>query len=470
MNQQETPSPREHHFYISIAKFLFRHPDLGIVSVMDPIRIGQARTHGLDPLILYGLTVPGLPIRWMTFAPADQPRALRDVLQEAWRDAEGLRGPPDILRIGRHLSQAALGLAAEMAGIGVRVEVADPREKSLPASLRSAQSESKWIPGKSGRTVRTVWDAVPELCRDAWEDHAFQIRNPHWDSHGRTIADRAGQWLALPTRRPGAILSEGLDWEPGPWLRSWESSLPPDRPRYFVFGSSTPTGRGTWLLTDETVRADTPWEPNEEMDDEFSAPWIIDNAVEVVRDFVDCWPNPPAEIAACAGITLRELRWFTSGKAALAEPARMRLQNLLGIERNRLRGFLTGVGPCVLLARKPGTITNAYDSITAGGDASPCEFVPHRGTADPSWRYVLINPDSRPPSIALFPRGERITQSIQSLLLNYFGTCEVPAGLYRDVVSTCARACREPAANLREMKDFANRHRICWKDGIWMPE
>ena len=54
--------------------------------------------------------------------------------------------------------------------------------------------------------------------------------------------------------------------------------------------------------------------------------------------------------------------------------------------------------------------------------------------------------------------------------MNYSGTCEVPAALYRDVVSTCARACCDPAANLREMKDFAKRHRDCWADGIWMPE
>ena len=101
------------------------------------------------------------------------------------------------------------------------------------------------------------------------EDHAFRIRNPHWDTHGRVVAERAGQWLALPVRIPGAILSEGLDWEPGPWLRFWESQLPPDRPRYFVFGSSAPTGRGTWLLIDETVREDTAWEPNEKWTTDF---------------------------------------------------------------------------------------------------------------------------------------------------------------------------------------------------------
>lgn len=66
MNLQTLPSPREHHFYVAIAKFLFHHPEHGIVSVRDPIKIKDAERYGLSPLILYGLTVAGLPIRWMT--------------------------------------------------------------------------------------------------------------------------------------------------------------------------------------------------------------------------------------------------------------------------------------------------------------------------------------------------------------------------------------------------------------------
>ena len=77
MNQQAQPSPREHHFYVAIAKFLFHHPEHGIVSVGDPIKIKDAERYGLSPLILYGLTVAGLPIRWMTFTPVAQPRPSR---------------------------------------------------------------------------------------------------------------------------------------------------------------------------------------------------------------------------------------------------------------------------------------------------------------------------------------------------------------------------------------------------------
>jgi len=44
----------------------------------------------------------------MTFTPVDPPRAFRDVLLEAWCNAEGLRGRPDIPRINRHLARTAL--------------------------------------------------------------------------------------------------------------------------------------------------------------------------------------------------------------------------------------------------------------------------------------------------------------------------------------------------------------------------
>ena len=107
MNRQAMLSPREHHFYVAIAKFLFHHPEHGIVSVRDPIKIKDANRYGLSPLILYGITVSGLPIRWMTFTPVDQPRAFQDVLLDAWRNAEGLRGCPDTLRVNRHIATAS---------------------------------------------------------------------------------------------------------------------------------------------------------------------------------------------------------------------------------------------------------------------------------------------------------------------------------------------------------------------------
>ena len=455
MNQHALQSTREQYFYVSIAKFLFHHPDHGIVSVRDPIRIKDAERYGLSPLILYGLTVAGLPIRWVTFTPVDQLRAFRDVLLEAWRNAEGLRGRPDILRINRYLATACPELAGEMAKIGVQVEVADAKEKSLPASLRSAQDSSRWLLRKHDGNARSLAGSIQALCRYAQDDHDFRVRDGHRGVNSREVEDRIQQWLTLPAQVPVPIVTDGLDWEPGPWLSSWETSLPPDQPRYFHLDGFD---GNTWLLTGEKAPEDIV------EDDDFWADGDYDNAAEIAKNLVASWPNTPAEIAKCAGITLRELQWFTSGNAPLDRHARFDLEDLLGIEYDESMGSYVSVGPCVLMAKKPMALKEVYEDLSSGGDASPCEIVPRQGAADPSWRYVLINTYGELPSIVMAPRGAKITERLPDLLMNYDGVRTVALEFYRDVVATCARACREPTANIREMKDFVKRYEAYWAD------
>ncbi len=72
--------PRIHHLYVATAKYLFAHPKLGIVKILDPITLSDAKRYQLSPILLYGLTVAGLPIRWMTFTPFDAPIAIIDFL------------------------------------------------------------------------------------------------------------------------------------------------------------------------------------------------------------------------------------------------------------------------------------------------------------------------------------------------------------------------------------------------------
>lgn len=93
---------REHFFYVAVARFVFLHPKHGVVSVRDPIRLADAEQHGLSQLLIHGLSVAGLPLRWMTFSTIAEPRPILSVLQEAWVQAEGLRGLPDTLRLNRH--------------------------------------------------------------------------------------------------------------------------------------------------------------------------------------------------------------------------------------------------------------------------------------------------------------------------------------------------------------------------------
>ena len=455
MNQTPQPPPREHHFYVTIAKFLFRHPEHGIVWVRDPIRIKEAEQYGLSPLLLYGLTVARLPIRWMTFTPVDRPRPLREVLLEAWRNAGGLRGRPDILRINRHLAKASPELVQDMAKIGVRVEVADALEKSLPASLGSAQGASRWLLRKHKGNDRSLAGSIQALCRYAQDDHDFGVGERRIGANSREVEDRIRQWLALTAQVPETTVTGELDWEPGPWLSSWESSLPPDRPRYFTLDGFNDS---TWLMSGEKAPEDLVGEDDfwDDIDD--------DDAAEIARNLVECWPNPPAEIARCAGITLRELQWFLSEKASLDPKARLNLEALLGIKYDEDRGGYKGAGPYVLVARKPQALMEAYDTVSGFGDAQPYEIVPRRGAPDPSWRYVFINAFGEPQSILMVPRGAKIAERLPDLLRNYVATMSVAPKFYRDVVSTCARACREPAANIREMQDFAKRYDALWAD------
>jgi hypothetical protein len=458
-DQAEQPK-REHHFYASTAKFLFHHPQHGIVAVRDPIRVQDAERHGLSPVILYGITVAGLPIRWLTFSTVGRRRTFREVLLTAWRRADGLRGLPDILRVNRHVAQADPLLAADLARIGVRLEVADARDKIVPASLRSAQDASGWLLKKHDPADLSLAASIEALCLDAHHDHDWRAARGPLRLSNRKLEEKIASWLELPMRQPPAVPLEDVDWEAGPWLSSWETSLPPDQPRYFHHDGMS--GR-TWLRVGEDPSGDI------DDNDEISAYQPHDSTAEIAKNLVACWPNPPKEVAAAAGITLRQLQWFISQRAGLETSVRNDLGCLLGIEYHERMGGYTPAGPYVLIARKAQAIEAIYQEISCGGDACPCELVPAQGLADPSWRYVLINAYGTPPTLVMAPRGEAITERLPDLMMNYQGIRLVSPAFYRDVVTTCARACQTPTANVRGMTEFARRYERHWSDCAWLP-
>ena len=462
MNDQRHQPSRQHHFYVSIAKFLFHHPQHGIVAVRDPIRLADAKQRGLDPIVLYGITVAGLPIRWLTFSPADRRRSLREVLLTAWRGAEGLRGAPDVLRVNRYVAQADPLLAYDLAKVGVHLEVADARDKTVPASLRSAHDASRWLWRWHDPVDSSLAAAVDALCLDAQEDHNRTAHRGPRGSGNRKLEVAIAQWLDLPMCGPSPVSLGELDWEAGSWLSSWETSLPPEQSRYFHHDGIS---RRTWLLRGETASADT-----DDDDDEFVAYEEHDNTPAVARNLIACWPNSAKDIAATAGITLRQLQWFTSGRATLDQPNRYCLRHVLGIEYDdRMAGYRPA-GPYVLVLRKAQAIEAIYQEISRGGNACACELVPAKGQADPSWRYVLINAYSTPPTIVMAPRGEAITERLPDLMMNYEGVRSVSQAFYRDVVATCARACLTPQANVREMTEFAGRYEQRWANCAWLPD
>ena len=129
-------------------------------------------------------------------------------------------------------------------------------------------------------------------------------------------------------------------------MSSWETSLPPDQPRYFNLDGFD--GR-TWLVTGEKAPEDIV------EDDDFWADSDYDNAAEIAKNLVACWPNSPADVAkVCrdhpAGTSMVHL-----GKAPLGRHARFDLEDLLGIEYDERMGSY-GAGPYVPVAHKPQAI------------------------------------------------------------------------------------------------------------------
>lgn len=447
---------REQFFYVAVARFVFLHPKHGVVSVRDPIRLADAEQLGLSPLLIYGLSVAGLPLRWMTFSTVAEPRPILAVLQEAWTQAQGLRGLPDTLRINRHLATACPDLALSLTKIGVNLRITDTADKTHPAALRSAQDAARGLRGES-----TNKDPVLTLIEIAAQDHRYDSQGGAFSTAPAKARLQIEQWLSLPVQENRLLPVDGMDWTPGQWLYPQEASIPPKQPRYFY-----PDGLGgrVWLLTGHGRDV-----YQTEVDDD-----PIDNCLEEVsalaRNLVECWPNPPVEIAAKVGITLRQLQWFLSGRADLASRPRHRLEELLGIGLDRRTNYLTAFGPYVLIARKFRALEAVYTEISNGGDANPWELIPSTGAADPSWRYVLINTYGSPPSFVMVPRGDRIADRLDDLIVNFAGPLSVARAFYQDVVTTCSRACLSPDANISSITEFAQRHERHWTDRVWQPE
>lgn len=70
----------------------------------------------------------------------------------------------------------------------------------------------------------------------------------------------------------------------------------------------------------------------------------------------------------------------------------------------------------------------------------------------------------------MVPRGDRIADRLDDLVLNFAGPLSVARSFYQDVVATCSRACLSSDANISSITEFAQRHEQHWTDRVWQPE
>jgi hypothetical protein len=58
----------------------------------------------------------------------------------------------------------------------------------------------------------------------------------------------------------------------------------------------------------------------------------------------------------------------------------------------------------------------------------------------------------------MFARGSNSAEKIgNKMLMNFDGVKLIPAPIYRDIVSTCAKACSDPHSNRKMMFEFIDR-------------
>ncbi|MDR1297560.1 MAG: hypothetical protein LBO05_09360 [Deltaproteobacteria bacterium] len=450
--QYQTPI-RMHNFYVSYLKHLFAHPEFGLVYVNNPpLSVREAEEeYSLQPIILYGLTLPGLPISLHTFSLATEPRALKEVLLHLWSNGPELRGQPDILKISSKLAKTAPRLTVDLAQIGVRVETAEANDRSLPACLAAAQKfQDNFIyfydPADQDPTKKEMLKPTKFLEYYSSEvHHSYLNRNSDFTPKQRELVK---SWRAMPFKKTKLSSNGELDWNPGPWLAYWTSSSIDGVPRYFY---KSKTRENFYLANDEQLQVQD--------DDQFP---------ETFRNLIACWPNPPEEIADCLGITVRKLTSL-GRKAIKNHDIRFELEDLLNIFYSIDERCYLVKGPCVLVARRISAVEFVYYQLTNGGDARPTEILPGRGAADPSWRYILINPFGQAPSFIMFPGGEKISEKIHKITSSNGSISVVTREFYQDVVSTCAKACRHPRNNLPVIAEFADRYKEFWENGFWDP-
>ncbi|AET95222.1 hypothetical protein BSFA1_79540 (plasmid) [Burkholderia sp. SFA1] len=436
---------RTHHLHIATAQSVFLHETHGVIFVAESINLDEAAELGLKLLLLYAVTADGVPIRWLTFSGHEDPQPISRILTRAWHEAVRLRGVPDRVALSHSLAHAYPDLQAKLSEINVELIMSDSKDRRCAAMLREAQRDAYKVSFWSNTTntpVRTLADLNAMSTR--WHNDLDWLRN----SSSVALNRRASyeQWVAYRHRSLDRPLRDSMDWVPGKWLSGW-SKIPQPPRRLFLTG-----GEGASKVVSEDPEIDS------SVDDD--AEQYVDDLAEKVGLLLKVWPNKASLVAREVGITLRELQWFVAEKADLPREIRWDLESIFGLERDEDYGFFEIEGPIVLIGTAGGPMISAYDELSHGGDLDfAVEAMPASGMADPSWRYILVQPCLGQTSVIMLARGSDAASRLDNgKFINFKGPQSIDSTLYRDIVATCGRACASPGMNRTEMRYVNQRH------------
>lgn len=437
-----------HQFSIQLSKFVFLDGSGHIVVMRDGVRADDAIASGLTPLLLYGLAVEGLPIRYGRTAPLASPMPYRRFLREAW--LANPQGLPDVLKIGARFLDSLLGLSDLTDHLGITLAVAAGNDRSYNAnqfvlndSLQNAAYSALWACERRGNP--TASPRAEDMFKDDPSGYVNWGRGL-WGVEPPAVVARYREYLARQPRQapspPDLELPVDPDFTPGAWLYGNQKSLPPRTPREVrALIYRKPAADDAIDEAAETDSEDTDLDSDSPDldDDEGKTSW----AHEEMATLAKCWPVPLSQLAKAAGARTQELKWFLQGREALPYDAHQQLQVEMGVfESERFYYEDDGSaapsieGDFVLTAPadQANALRRVFDELAHGGDQEfSYEFIPEHGRADPSYRFLVMECDGL--HIIAVPRGGKSAALLDNGgLINFGGLLSVDPALYADVV------------------------------------
>lgn len=425
---------REHFFSIAVARHVFSHKKRGIVFAADPLPLKEAERYGLTPLIIYGISLPGVPGSHIRLAHQSNPLPIVDVLRDIWTSTPALRGKPNKLRVSRACAEADDGFIQTLISDGLAVTVAGSNDKSHAGALRNCQKEARELAFWGRKNLPMSLDDLNRL-RVRTVDATLYLRKPEQ----RQVFEH---WQAFHFQEASHLHAKGLDFRPGAWMSSWESSSVHGISRTF----STEPEMPNWLVSGAFS--------DDEMDEA-----LDDYALRALKNVVHCWPGGVKAVASAIGATMKELQQLMAGTAPLDPEKMEQLIALIGMEVHHVSGTYEAEGPCVLIAETPLHAKEAYDELSNGGDLIfSIDAVSDKGMPDPSWHYLLYMSYDYGLNVLMIPRGSKLTAAMPRNFLNFNGTQKIPERIYRDIVATCSKVCLNPVQNIEFMVELSERH------------
>lgn len=441
----ETPlskTCREHYLSVAVARHVFTHPSRGVVFVRDAIRLADADRFDLTPLVIFAFSVPHTRLRWMTFALQNNTISLLRVILDAWSlGSEILRGYPDILKVSCHVADAAPGLRSSLAPLGVRLEVADGKDRVFSGALRSAQNDVLsvgWFTHDEPiKTVEDLRRSTHVFYTEGW--NMVSYRDPKSEEDIRAF-------LSLPVRTIHSKPSCEQDWTPGRWMSAWDAQVPPTGPRYFYIDDD-----GTNWLVEGLDDVD---ELEDSYIDHFGSTDM--DGCDIVRTLLRCWPNKLLDVARTIGITAKELRWCLADRIKI-QGVFPHLYSMIGVEYKF--GFWQACGGCILVGMSGRATVAAYEELSHGGDLEfSFEAVPETSEPDPKWHYIVLRACGSLVNLIVIPRGSGAANILDAdHLINFEGVSQVPNDVYFTIVTTCARGRVNPYVNREECASFERK-------------